>query len=274
LARDYLADCREYLAAIEADLLALPMGGAPADEARLSRVYRGVHFIWGGAAFFDLIRIRELAHKMDQALTLVRSQNAVLTPEQVRILISATDRMGELIRHPLVSNQVNIRGILDELDRLFIHGESFIDPAPTGALKHPRGRGNPLRILLAEDDFACRLLLQTFLSRYGECHAAVNGKEAVDAFRAAMEREEPYDLICMDIMMPEMDGREAIRQIRATEEAYGILSTSGAKVIMTTTVEDVKEVILCFKELCDAYLMKPIDLAELLGQMRLYQLIP
>jgi len=116
--------------------------------------------------------------------------------------------------------------------------------------------------------------LQTFLSRYGECHVAVNGKEAVDAFRAARDGEQPYDLICMDIMMPEMDGREAVRQVRATEEAHGILSTSGVKVIMTTTVEDIKEVILCFQELCDAYLMKPIDLAELLGLMRLYQLVP
>jgi two-component system chemotaxis response regulator CheY len=77
----------------------------------------------------------------------------------------------------------------------------------------------------------------------------------------------------MDIMMPEMDGREAVRRIRAIEEASGILSTSGVKIIMTTTVEDVKEVILCFQELCDAYLMKPIDLAELVEQMRRYQLI-
>jgi two-component system chemotaxis response regulator CheY len=96
--------------------------------------------------------------------------------------------------------------------------------------------------------------------------------EAVEAFRAAMTRGETYDLVCMDIMMPEMDGREAVRRVRAMEEANGILSSSGAKVIMTTTVDDVKEVILCFQELCDGYLMKPINLAELLEQMNLYQL--
>ena len=43
-------------------------------------------------------------------------------------------------------------------------------------------------MLLVEDDFASRLLLQTFLSRYGECHIAVNGREAVEAFRAALEQ--------------------------------------------------------------------------------------
>ena len=122
-----------------------------------------------------------------------------------------------------------------------------------------------MKTLIVEDDFTSRLFLQTFLSRYGECHIAVNGKEAVDAFRAASDRGQRYDLICMDIMMPEMDGREAVRQIRAIEEAKGILSTYGSKIVMTTAVDDVREVIRCFRELCDAYLIKPIDLGKLLS---------
>jgi two-component system chemotaxis response regulator CheY len=128
-------------------------------------------------------------------------------------------------------------------------------------------------MLLVEDDFASRLLLQTFLSRYGECHVAVNGREAVEAVRSGWDGGETYDLICMDIMMPEMDGREAVRQVRAIEEARGILSTYGAKIIMTTTVDDIKEVMRCFRELCDAYLVKPIDLGSLLRQMKSYQLV-
>jgi two-component system chemotaxis response regulator CheY len=273
LAQDYLADCREHLAAIEADLLSLAMGGAKADEDRLSRVYKRVHFIWGGAAFFDLMKIRELSYKMEQHLNLVRSQNAAITPKQVRTLISANDKLNELIRNPAVSNQVNIQESMDDLDGQLPNCQSSSDSAQASASKRPRKVDKSLRILLAEDDFACRLLLQTFLSRYGQCHVAVNGKEAVEAFRISMEQEQPYDMICMDIMMPEMDGREAVRRIRAIEEEHGIRSTTGVKVIMTTTVEDVKEVILCFQELCDAYLMKPIDLAELVGQMKRYQLI-
>jgi two-component system chemotaxis response regulator CheY len=132
----------------------------------------------------------------------------------------------------------------------------------------------PLRILLVEDDFICRRLLQTFLSRYGECHIAVNGKEAVEAFRSAFEQGQKYDLICMDIMMPEMDGREAVRQVRAFEEAHGVLSTYGAKIIMTTALDDVRQVIRSFQVLCDAYLVKPIDLAQLLAHMKTYRLVP
>ena len=130
-----------------------------------------------------------------------------------------------------------------------------------------------MKTLIVEDDFTSRLLLQTFLSRYGECHIAVNGREAVEAVRCALERGERYDLICMDIMMPEMDGREAVKQVRALEEARGTLSTCGAKIIMTTAVNDVREVARCFEELCDAYLVKPIDLSKLLKQVRSYQLV-
>ena len=130
-----------------------------------------------------------------------------------------------------------------------------------------------MRILVVEDDFACRLLLSTFLSRYGECHIAVNGREAVEAFGSALESGKGYDLICMDIMMPEMDGREAVGRVRALEEARGILSTHGVKIIMTTAVSDLKEVIHCFQELCDVYLVKPIDLSELLGHMETFELV-
>src|ERR1700728_2913498 len=121
-----------------------------------------------------------------------------------------------------------------------------------------------MRTLIVEDDFTCRLLLQSFLSQYGECHIATNGKEAVAAFCAADEKGERYDLICMDIMMPEMDGQTAVRQIRALEEGRGTLSTHGVKIIMTTALDDVKNVVQSFKLLCDAYLFKPIDTGKLL----------
>ncbi|MGD0363226.1 MAG: response regulator [Bryobacteraceae bacterium] len=130
-----------------------------------------------------------------------------------------------------------------------------------------------MKTLIAEDDLTSRLVLQTFLARYGECHIAVNGWEAVEAFRLALEAGQPYDLICMDIMMPKMDGREAVSHVRAMEEARGIHSTSGVKIIMTTAVTEVQEVAQCFHALCDDYLVKPIDLAKLLKHVVSYRLV-
>jgi two-component system chemotaxis response regulator CheY len=131
-----------------------------------------------------------------------------------------------------------------------------------------------MRTLIVEDDFTSRLLLQAVLSRYGECHVAINGKEAVEAFRLSLNNGRRYNLICMDIMMPEMDGKEAVREIRALEEGVGILSTSGAKIIMVTALDDVKNVITSFKALCDAYIFKPVDTAQLLTQLKSLALVP
>jgi two-component system, chemotaxis family, chemotaxis protein CheY len=130
-----------------------------------------------------------------------------------------------------------------------------------------------MRTLIVEDDFTSRILLQSFLSHYGECHIAVNGKEAVAAFRAAQQSRQQYDLICMDIMMPEMDGQAAVRELRALEEAGGTTSTHGVKIIMTTALDDVKSVVQSFKSLCDAYLIKPIDTGQLLVHIRKLELI-
>jgi two-component system chemotaxis response regulator CheY len=130
-----------------------------------------------------------------------------------------------------------------------------------------------MRTLIVEDDFTSRILLQSLLSPFGDCHIAVNGREAVAAFRAAQEKGQGYDLICMDIMMPEMDGQTAVREIRALEENRGKLSTYGVKIIMTTALDDVKNVVESFRALCDAYLFKPIDSEKLLAHVRGFHLV-
>jgi two-component system, chemotaxis family, chemotaxis protein CheY len=116
-----------------------------------------------------------------------------------------------------------------------------------------------MKTLIVEDDFTSRLVLQGLLGRYGECHVAVNGKEAVEACADALITGKPYQLVCLDIMMPEMDGLAALKQIRADEERVGILSTSGAKIVMTTALGDLKNIMKAYDGLCDAYLTKPID---------------
>ncbi len=130
-----------------------------------------------------------------------------------------------------------------------------------------------MKTLIVEDDFTSRLILQEFLKSYGQSHIAVNGKEAVEAVRLALEAAEPYHLICLDIMMPEMDGQTALKQIRALEEAKGIWSTQGAKIVMTTALNRLKDVNTAFGNLCDGFLVKPIDRTKLLETLRQMSLI-
>jgi len=130
-----------------------------------------------------------------------------------------------------------------------------------------------MKTLIVEDDFTSRLLLQELLKSYGTSHIAVNGKEAVDAVRLALEAGEPYDLICLDIMMPEMSGQEALRNIREQEEARGILSWNGTKIVMITALDNPKSILDAFYSLCDAYLTKPIEKARLMEELRKLKLI-
>ena len=131
----------------------------------------------------------------------------------------------------------------------------------------------PLKTLVVEDDFTSRLLLQTFLARYGECHVAVDGKEAVKAFQIASDHGSPYNLVCMDILLPTMNGTEAVKQIRKLQESRGIPSARAAKIIMTTGVSDMNEVFRSFDQSCDAYLFKPIDTAKLLKELEIFGLL-
>jgi two-component system chemotaxis response regulator CheY len=270
---DYLDESRDALSTVESDLLTLEQQGEAFDEDRLNGAFRAIHTLKGGSGFFNLVKIGDLAHQAENVLALIRSRKMVPTPSRVHTLLRAVDCLRGLIDSPESSNQAVIAEPVAELAELYRQHCGAIQSSGAEATIRKQRDGGRLRVLLVEDDFACRLLLQTFLSRYGECHIAVNGVEAVEAAREAMAADQSYDLICMDIMMPEMDGCEAVHRIRALEEARGIRSTVGARIFMTTTVEEVKEVILCFKELCDAYLMKPIDLGQLQGEMKLHQLI-
>ena len=116
-----------------------------------------------------------------------------------------------------------------------------------------------MKILLAEDDYVTRKFMANFLSKYGECDVTVDGMEAVDAFMMALEDGEPYDLACLDIMMPVMDGYQALVGIRNLERDRNIPEDKAVKVIMTSALNDEKNVKMAFDLGCSVYSGKPID---------------
>ena len=119
-----------------------------------------------------------------------------------------------------------------------------------------------MRILLAEDDFASRKFMDKQLSRYGECDVMVDGEEAVDAFMMALEDDEPYDLACLDVMMPVMDGYQVLKAIRNIEKQKKIPKDKCVKVVMTTALNEERNVKMAFDLGCEAYVGKPIDVEK------------
>lgn len=119
-----------------------------------------------------------------------------------------------------------------------------------------------MKILLAEDDFVTRKFMAGLLSKYGEVDVTVDGMEAVDAYMLALEDGAPYDLVCLDIMMPVMDGYQALMGIRSLEKDNNIPEEKQAKVIMATALDDEKNVQMAFDLGCTIYSGKPIDEAR------------
>jgi len=130
-----------------------------------------------------------------------------------------------------------------------------------------------MRTLIVEDDFVNRLVLQRRLEEHGEVHIAVNGDEAVDAVTRMLDEDSRYDLICLDIMLPGMDGHEALQKIRSADVAKGYRVGEGSKIVMTTALGDAENVIGAFRHEADGYLVKPIEAEQLDEKLKELELI-
>ena len=130
-----------------------------------------------------------------------------------------------------------------------------------------------MRALIVEDEFLSRKVLRSFLTTLFDVDIVVNGQEAINAFLLAHSEHSPYDLILMDIMMPEIDGIEALERIRDMEREKGL--DKPVAVIMTTALDDPKTVIRSFHDgEASAYIVKPVNkdtLFEKLEQLQLMQ---
>ncbi len=130
-----------------------------------------------------------------------------------------------------------------------------------------------MRTLIVEDEFASRMVLSRILSSYGECDIATDGDEAVQAFRIALDDMSPYSLICMDIMMPRKDGRAAVQEIRSIEQKLGMSGSNEVKILMTTALDDPKNIVGSYKDGATAYLAKPITKEKVIEEVRKLGLI-
>lgn len=128
-----------------------------------------------------------------------------------------------------------------------------------------------MRILVAEDDRLSRVFLKKFLVRYGECDVAVDGIEALDCFMDAVKQKKPYDLLCLDIMMPRLDGLKVLKAIRVLEKQHELKHTC---IIMMTALADVEYVDQALELGCDAYAAKPIDTDKVETVMKNLGLLP
>ena len=131
-----------------------------------------------------------------------------------------------------------------------------------------------MRILIVEDVQVNRQFLLGLLSPLGSCDTAGTGNDALHAFESARQQGRPYDLICMDTILPEMAGRDAVAEIRRREMENDILGPQGTKIIMTTALHSPRNISGAFRPGCEAYLSKPLTREKVYQEIFQLGLIP
>ena len=125
-----------------------------------------------------------------------------------------------------------------------------------------------IKILLVEDELTSRKTLNLFLHSLGEVDIAINGNKAITAVEKALENNEPYELIFLDIIMPELDGITILKKIRQLETKHEVNEYAKSKVIMSSSNTDKDIILKAARAGCTSYLIKPIDRTRLYNEIR------
>ncbi len=131
-----------------------------------------------------------------------------------------------------------------------------------------------MRILVVDDDAPNRKLLKAMVAKLGECETAESGKDAITAFKKAWEEWNPFDLIFLDILMPEMDGSEVLAKFRELEKEKQLPDKLRVKIIMVSGVTEKEMVMACLRDGCDDFLVKPLEMQLLFSKIKNLGLLP
>ncbi len=118
-----------------------------------------------------------------------------------------------------------------------------------------------IKILIIDDDFVNRQFMSSILDGYAKCDVASSGKEAIEAYNLSITTNSRYNVLLLDIKMPDMDGISFLKVLRKHEEKAGILLGKGVPVVMVTGHEDM--CIDAFSAGCDGYITKPVNVEQL-----------
>ena len=131
-----------------------------------------------------------------------------------------------------------------------------------------------MKSLVVDDELTTRLMLKKILSPFGYCDTISNGKEAIKAFWLALKEKEPYDLICLDILMPEVSGKTVLKKIREIEEKSDLPKNMIVNIFMVTSLNDSKTIMdTIVKYKCDSYILKPISKAKVISKLKQFSII-
>jgi CheY-like chemotaxis protein len=216
------------LSELEAAAMALEAGQDVEENASLIR--RLLHSIKGDSGMTGMTELHDICHQTESAF---------------EDMASDASASADMI--------LKIKDWMESVIRCIAQGDIATDKQ--GQINQIKEKPKK-RALVIDDDPVCRQRLQSILKDFFDCTFAVNGRLGLEEYIASREQGNCYDMITLDINMPELNGHETLEAIRKWEEENGIEGLDAVKVIMTTSEDASKHIFSSFRQGCEAYVVK------------------
>jgi len=263
------------------------------ESEQIDALFRALHTIKGNALMLDFSKLGAMAHAAENVIARLRNGSLSPSKQLMDLLLAALDMIAELANaaHHNTAEPSNTEKLMTLLDAvakgntspqnallhdapliLAAQAEAATDSArPQDAPKKPVLPRMQFSMLIVDDDFVSRKILDNIVKRYGTCDMAGDGIEAIAAFSHALE-ETPYDFVFLDIMLPGTDGFEVAKQIRAIEMNAAMkrirekgkigrqVKRHDAIIVMTSSLDDPDSYFnACYRCGANTYIVKPVD---------------
>ncbi len=124
-----------------------------------------------------------------------------------------------------------------------------------------------MRILVVDDELVSRKKMMKIVNDFGQAEGVQNGEAAISAVKTALENWKLYNLITLDVSMPDISGTEVLSTIREMEDERGLDPEEKTKILMVTSHSDIETVKACVGK-CDGYVIKPFNKESLVEKMK------
>jgi len=125
-----------------------------------------------------------------------------------------------------------------------------------------------LKVMVVDDELVSRIKLARILSDLGVCHQFDSGKEAISVFEKALVEKQPYQLVTLDISMPDTDGLEVLNRFRQLENDYDVPDEKKTKIVMVTSQTERDSILSAIAESCSDYIIKPFERVKIAERLK------
>lgn len=131
----------------------------------------------------------------------------------------------------------------------------------------------PMRALIIDDDPQTHALLRSVLAPLAQVVATLNASSGLEAFRQSLEQNVPFDVVFLDIVLPDLDGHQALLRLRGLEDAFALEDKPTVSIVVSE-LRDAKNINRAFfVGGAASYLAKPLNANQIRAELAKFGLM-